>query len=126
MDQFFGVDAGCCFDIVDVLRVVGQELSFLLEHGDELMGWREIGRTIWDDIAGDLVKERWVLFEDRDVKNLLWIVETEFVSIFRVKAMFRTEIRNTKRSRDTGTSEDNDVLRFLDQLNGIINRVVLR
>jgi hypothetical protein len=39
LDHFFGSNAGVALNIVDILRIVTQQLSPVLEEANELMRW---------------------------------------------------------------------------------------
>jgi hypothetical protein len=41
LDELFWKDASACFYVVDVLRVVGEELPLLLKEVNECMSWRK-------------------------------------------------------------------------------------
>ena len=76
LDQFVGPDAGGGLEVVDVLREVGQELAFFLEQRDEGVCGRE-AVAVREDVARDGVEDGWVLAEDLNVKDLLWVAEAE-------------------------------------------------
>ena len=64
-----------CFDVIDILRVVGQQLALVLQKPNERMGGRPF-LFRWEDILGNGKENVRVLSEDMDIEDFLWIAQT--------------------------------------------------
>jgi hypothetical protein len=124
LDELLRADAGFGFEVVDVLGVVGQELAFVLEEGDEGVRGRE-AVVAGEDVAGDRVEDGRVLAEDGDVEDLLRVVEAEVLELGVEAGAFGAEVRDAERGGDAGAGEDDDVLGLLEEIDGVVDRVVL-
>jgi hypothetical protein len=63
-----------CFDIIDILRVVGQQLPLILKKPDECMSGRPfLFRR--ENILGNREENVRVLPEDMDIEDFLWIAQ---------------------------------------------------
>jgi len=124
LDELVTGDAGLGLKIVDVLRVVGQQLALVLQQLDEGVGRGE-AVVVGEDVAGDRVEDGRVLAEDSDVEDLLGVVQTEVLKLGVQTGALGSEVRDTERSRDAGAGEDDDVVALVQERHGVVDRVVL-
>jgi len=78
LDNLLWKHAGICFDIVNVLGIVGKQLSLVLEQTDEGMSGGEL-LLIRKDILCNREEDAGVLAEEMDVKDLLRVTETKML-----------------------------------------------
>lgn len=123
MDELVLGNTGLDFEVVDVLRVVGQELALLVEHGNELVSGC-IPVRARQNVFGHRVENGGILAEDTNVENLLRITKTKVLQLGIQTSSLGTEVRNAQGCRDTSTSDENDVAALSDQVDSIVNRVV--
>lgn len=76
LDEFAWVDSCLGLKIVDILRVVGEELSLLLKQGDEGMRGRE-ALCLNHNIPRHREEDARVLLKESDVKYFLGVVEAK-------------------------------------------------
>lgn len=78
LDNLLWKHASICFDIINVLGIVGKQLSLVLEQTDEGMSGGEL-LLIRKDILRNREEDAGVLAEEMDVKDLLRITETKML-----------------------------------------------
>lgn len=117
-------NAGLDLEVVNVLRVVGQELAALVQHGDELVGGR-VAVGVGDNVLGDRVEDGGVLLEDVNVKDLLRVVEAEVLELGVEAGALGAEVRDAQRGGDARAGDEDNVVALADEVNGVINRVVV-
>ena len=77
LDQLLLAYSGIRLNVVDVLRIVGQELALVLQHGDEGVGGGELLVILRKYILRNRIEDRRVLSEYIDVEDLLGIVDVK-------------------------------------------------
>lgn len=112
-------------DIIDILRVVGEELALVLQQGDEGMSRRET-LGLGQDVFGNGEEDGRVLLKDLDIEDLLGVVQAQVRELRVQTRAGGAEIGNAQGGGDAGAGEDDDVLGLLEQLDGVVDRVVLR
>lgn len=123
LDELVLGDAGLDLEVVDVLGVVGQQLAALVQHGDELVGGR-VAVRVGDDVLGDLVEDGGILLEDANVKDLLRVVEAEILELRVQAGALGAEVGDAQRRGDAGAGEQDDVAAPVDEVDGVVDRVV--
>lgn len=78
LDNLLWKHASICFDIINVLGIVGKQLSLVLEQTDEGMSGGEL-LLIRKDILRNREEDAGVLAEEMDVKDLLRVTETKML-----------------------------------------------
>jgi hypothetical protein len=81
------------FNIVDILRVIGQQLPFVLKKSNESMGRRPF-LFGWENILCDGEENARVFSEDMNIKDLLRITKTEMLKLGIETGVLRAKIGN--------------------------------
>ena len=74
--NFFREYPGICFNIIDILRVVGQQLPLVLQKPNERMGGRPF-LFRWENIFGNGKENVRILPEDINIEDFLWIAQAQ-------------------------------------------------
>ena len=114
------------FEGVNVLCVVSEQGSVLLEALDEPVAWGrlELSRV---NFPGKFEKRARVLPEVVDVKHRLRVREIRKVdSETRVDTVTRPEIRDPAGNGNTGSGEDDDLLGASDEIDDLVQGVDVR
>lgn len=112
-------------DIIDVLRVVREELALVLQHGDESMSRCE-SLGLGQNILGNGEEDGRILLKDLNVEHLLGIVQAQVLELGIQTGASGAEIRDAQRRGYARTSENDDVSGLFEQLDGVVDRIVLR
>lgn len=88
------------------------------------MGGGEALRLV-KNVTSHGVEQRGVLPKELDVKDLLGVIQSQMCELGVQAGVLGAEIRDSQRGRDARTSQDNDVLGLLQQINGVVNGVPL-
>lgn len=81
--NLFWEDPGVCLNVIDILGVVGQQLSLVLEKLDESMR-RGVFLLRRQNVLGDGEEDAGVLPEDMNIKNFLRVAQTQVLQ-FRIE-----------------------------------------
>lgn len=60
------------------------------------------------------VEYAWILFKNSNIKHFLRVIEPQMSELGIEPSILRSKVRDAKRSRYSGASEDNDVFRLFN------------
>jgi hypothetical protein len=124
LDQLVLPYASIRLDIIDVLRVVGEQLVLVLQQAYELVRGCPAAQ-VGDDVAGERIEGARVLVEVVDVEDLLGLLVAHLQQA-RVEArVLGAEVGYAEAGRDARARDDDDVLALPQQLGGVIDGAVL-
>lgn len=94
LDELVRSYASVCFNVVDVLGVVCEQLPFALKQLNEGMCRRE-PFCVRNDILRNRIEDCRIITEGVNIKHVLWVIQAEMLEARIQSILRRAEIRNT-------------------------------